>query len=159
MFFPYTPLEPRDVLFGGGTSPSCLFKQIKGEKMCYVDFISLYPYVQKRGKYPAGHPQILINDECGSVNVKDIFGLIKCNILPPRNLYFTVLTVCVHEKLFPLCYTCAAANNLERCDHSENQRSIMGTWTSIEINKAIEKGYPILNIYEIFHYSKQFKNM
>ena len=90
-FFPFTPLEPREVLFGGRTSPACLFKKIKeNEKILYVEFTSLYPFVQKTNKFPTGQPKIYINDECSNVDLKEMFGLIKCKILPPSNFYFPV---------------------------------------------------------------------
>ena len=48
-FLPFIPLEPRDALYGGRTSPACLFKKTnENEKIFYIDFTSLYPYVQKK---------------------------------------------------------------------------------------------------------------
>ena len=108
-FFPFTPLEPRDALYGGRTSPACLFKEVREkEKNFYIDFTSLYPFVQKSKKFPTSHPQIYIKDECQQIDIKTMFGLVKCRILPPRNLYFPVLP--------PLLYLCV--NNLFRCLHS-----------------------------------------
>ena len=47
-FYAFTPLEPRDSLYGGRTSPVCLYKEVKeNEKIFYIDFTSLYPFVQK----------------------------------------------------------------------------------------------------------------
>ena len=52
LFPPFTPLEPRDSVYGGRTSPACLFKNVEeNEKTFYVDFTSLYPYVQKSKKF------------------------------------------------------------------------------------------------------------
>ena len=31
---------------------------------------------------------------------------------------------------------------------------IIGTWTTDEVNKAIPKGYQILNVYEVWHFNK-----
>ena len=51
----------------------------------------------------------------------------------------------------------------EKCKHSDEQRVLVGTWPTIEINKAIEKGYKLLKIYELEHFEKTstkiFKNM
>ena len=42
----------------------------------------------------------------------------------------------------------------EKCKHSDEQRVLVGTWPTIEINKAIEKGYKLLKIYELEHFEK-----
>ena len=43
------PLNPRDVLSGGRTNAIALYYKGVGD---YVDFTSLYPYVQKYGIFP-----------------------------------------------------------------------------------------------------------
>ncbi len=40
------------------------------------------------------------------------------------------------------------------CRHSEEERSFWGTFTTIEVQKAIEKGYRILKIHEIWHFKE-----
>ncbi|XP_041361917.1 uncharacterized protein LOC121377886 [Gigantopelta aegis] len=53
-------LKPRDAFFGGRTNACKLHYTIKeGEHIKYVDFTSLYPYVNKYARYPVGHPKIL----------------------------------------------------------------------------------------------------
>lgn len=74
-------------------------------------------------------------------------------ILPPRNLYHPVLPVKVkmdkHEKLLlPLCLECAV-KKYRKCHNTEDERIITGTLSTIEVHKAIEKGYMIEEIYEI----------
>ena len=68
------PLMPRDALYGGRTNASKLFYHCEeGEKIRYLDFTSLYQYVQKTCKYPIGVPLIFTE------NFKDVqsyFGLI-----------------------------------------------------------------------------------
>ena len=59
--------------------------------------------------------------------------------------------------LFPLCFSCAEINNLSKCEHSIEQRCIIGTWTRIEVNEAIKHGNRIIEKYEIYHYSRQEK--
>ena len=157
-FYSFTPLEPRDVLYGGRTSQACLFKKvIENEKILYIDFTSLYPFVQTK-KFPTGHPQIYIKDECEQIDIKNMFGLVKCKILPPSNLYFPVLPIrCEGKSLFPLCYTCASTTCLNNCTHNEDERCLIGTWATVEVNKAIEKGYCMCEIYEIYHFYRQEK--
>ena len=80
-------------------------------------------------------------------------------MLPPRNLYHPVLPqrikVDSYEKLiFTLCKTCAETRNQNECKHTDDKRSFIGTWTTDEVNKAIEKGYKVLRTYEVWHFDK-----
>lgn len=54
--------------------------------------------------------------------------------------------------VFPLCYKCAQLQSLDECNHSVNERCIVGTWTTMEIKKSLEKNYQIIEIYEIWHF-------
>ena len=131
IFF-HTLLEPRDALYGGRTSPACLFKEVtEKEKKNYIDPSSLYPFVQKSKTFPIGHPQIYIKDEHQQIDIKPMFGLVKCRILPPRNLYFPVLPIRYEKKLlFPLCYTCVSTTCLDVCTHDDDdddEQCIIGT--------------------------------
>ena len=38
------------------------------------------------------------------------------------------------------------------CTHSERERAIQGTWCSVELEKALEKGYTILRMHEVWHF-------
>ncbi len=50
-------LNVRDALYGGRTSPSCLYYSVKdGEKIQYIDFTSLYPFVQKKKCFSSRSP-------------------------------------------------------------------------------------------------------
>ena len=152
-----TSLNPRDAFFGGGTNVTKLKYEFKdNEKGRYVDFVSLYPTVQYFKTYPVGHPTKILNPI--SYDNK-WFGFVKCKIDPPRNLYHPVLpvrTMCGKSEklLFPLCRTCAEQQQQTKCEHTEEERAITGTWCTNEINKAIEKGYRITKIYEVWHFEK-----
>ena len=54
--------------------------------------------------------------------------------------------------MFPLCKACADTLNQNPCTHSEQERAILGTWCHVELMKAIEKGYKILKIHEVWHF-------
>ena len=54
--------------------------------------------------------------------------------------------------MFPLCKTCTDTLNQNPCTHSEQERAILGTWCHVELMKAIEKGYEILKIHEVWHF-------
>ncbi|CAC5373323.1 unnamed protein product [Mytilus coruscus] len=43
---------------------------------------------------------------------------------------------------------------MKKCIHSNEERVIVGTWSTIEIDKAIEKGYKLQKIYELEHFEK-----
>ena len=56
--------------------------------------------------------------------------------------------------IFTLCKTCAETSNQSECKHSDNERSLIGTWTTDEVNEAIKKGYKVLEVYEVWHFDK-----
>ena len=54
------PLELREAFFGGRTGAVSLYHRVTGdEQIRYVDVTSEYPWVNKNGVYPVGHPVIL----------------------------------------------------------------------------------------------------
>ena len=151
------PLNPRDAFYGGRTNATKLLYKFK-ENECgrYVDFCSLYPTVQYYQKYPIGHPTKIHNPEKYD---KSWYGLIKCKVVPPRKLYHPVLPqrikVDSYEKLvFTLCKTCAETRNQNKCKHTDTQRSFIGTWTTDEVSKALEKDYKVLETYEVWNFDK-----
>ena len=151
------PLNPRDSFYGGRTNATKLLYKFK-ENECghYVDFYSLYPTVQYYQNYPISYPTKIHNPE---KYCKSWYGLIKCKVVPPRKLYHPVLPQRIkldsYEKLvFTLCKTCAEMRNQNKCQHTDTQRSFIGTWTTDEVSKALEKGYKILRIYEVWHFAK-----
>ena len=115
-----------------------------------IDFhCSLYPSVLKYEKYPVGHPVVVTRD---FQSPEQYFGIMKCKILGPRKLLFPVLPVRCNGKLkFPLCRTCAEKEE-HPCKCIDDQRAFTGTWCIQEILKALEKGYTMLKIYEVYHW-------
>ena len=148
------PLKPRDSLFGGRTNAFKLYYKAKpGEKIKYYDITSLYPAVQKQESYPIGHPEIILNPQ--STQIDSYFGLIKCAVLPPRKLFAPVLPARINNKLvFALCNECAI-NRDQLCKHPDRLRVLTGTWTTPELKKAVEKGYVIKKIFEVWHWKEK----
>lgn len=153
-------LNPRDAFYGGrtGNVVSC-YEAAPNERIRYVDICSLYPYICKNGRFPLGHPTLYIGEECqkltGSENdLSNVEGLVKCTVLPPRNLYHPVLPVRMHARLmFPLCRTCCETLSTRPCKHEdERKREFTGTWVSCELQKAVSLGYNVLKIQEIWQY-------
>lgn len=107
------------------------------KKLKYYDFTSLYPWVNKDGKYPVGHPEII--SQPGHTDINQYFGIAKCTVLPPEKLSHPVLPLRQNNKLtFPLCTACVQEemNKLKKklldrswiCTHNDQQRQILGTW-------------------------------
>jgi hypothetical protein len=152
------PLQPREAFFGGRTNAAKLFHKCEnGERIKYVDFTSLYPWCNKSTRMVVGHPEIITE------NFEDIsayFGLIKCTVLPPRGLFHPVLPYRTPGKLtFPLCKACVDTTNQNTCTHTDSERAILGTWCHIELLKALEKGYQILQLHEVWHFPKQSEEL
>lgn len=106
---------------------------------------------QSKKPYPLRHPVIIHND----FDMLDkYFGFVKCSVLPPRGLYHPILPFRCHNKLmFPLCAACAVEENQETvCGHSDAERQLDGVWVSFELEKAVEKGYKIISICEVWHF-------
>jgi hypothetical protein len=125
--------------YGGRTEAFTLFQ--KDQDISYVDATSLYPYINKTGKIPIGHPEIVTE---GFTDIQQYEGLIKCKILPPRGLYIPVLPVKMNKKLLAT----------ETCQHNDEERSLTGTWVTDELKKALEKGYVVQRIYEVWHFDE-----
>ncbi|CAH1995991.1 unnamed protein product [Acanthoscelides obtectus] len=86
-------------------------------------------------------------------SLSQMSGLIKCQILPNQNLYHPVLPSKMNNKLmFFNCQKCGEDFVREECQHSIQERSLKGTWVIEEVLKAIEKGYQIIETYEIWEY-------
>ena len=92
-------------------------------------------------------------------------------MVPPKGLCHPVLPQCikvVHEEeegkknksiayeklIFTLCKACAEKTHQNECEHTDDERSFIGTWTTDEVNKAIKKGYKVLRTYEVWHFDK-----
>lgn len=144
-------LDPREALFGGRTNAIQLYyKQKLDEKISYLDFTSLYPYINKTKTYMTCMPEIITRDFS---DVHDYFGFIKCVILPPRGLRHPVLPHRIGGKLlFPLCNACAEVGLTRDCMCTDEERSLKGTWATVEVQKALELKYKILKIYEVWNY-------
>ena len=155
------PLKPREAFCGGRTNAVKLYHHITpGQKIHYIDVTSLYPWVNKTCVYPKGHPTIL--SQPGHTNIHQYFGLIQCQVLPPRELYHPVLPYRHDDKLlFPLCARCVeeemAKPLLDRsyhCPHTDEERTLTSTWCSPELVKAVELGYQVQYIHEVWYFEE-----
>jgi hypothetical protein len=103
-------------------------------------------------KYPVGHPEIILSD---FKDLSEYFGIVKCTVLPPRDLYIPVLPMHAgptKKLLFPVCRSCAEAFDDEKCEHTDEQRAIQGTWFTEELKLALEKGYKLIAVHSVWHF-------
>lgn len=155
------PFDLRNALFGGRTEAFKLLEEVdlaKGESIHYMDVTSLYPSRMAKCEFPLGHPKVLTD-----VPVADIRkhkGLIHLKILPTRNSHIPFLPSHVVTKsgftklVYTNCSQCARECNfeLDSCQHTEEERALVGVYTSHELGPALAAGYIPLKIYEIWHY-------
>ncbi len=71
--------EPRHILFSR--------KKTDTECIKYYDVTSLYPFINKTGKVPLGHPEIITENFS---NIDAYEGIIKCKVIPPKGLFIPV---------------------------------------------------------------------
>ena len=131
------------------------YKARENETIQYVDVMSLYPCICKYFKFPVGHPIIYVGDACKDIACLRMDGFIKCSIVAPENLYHPFLPFrCNNKLMFCLCRTCVRTSpSVEECVHTRNEdRALTGTWVMVEVRLAVEKGYRILEIYEVYEY-------
>ena len=155
------PLNPRDAFCGGRTNAVKLYHHVTpSQQIHYIDVTSLYPWVNKTCVYPKGHPRVIFNP--GHTDITKYFGLVQCKVLPPRHLYHPVLPYRHDSKLlFPLCAACVEQEMVKRpldrcaeCVHTDEQRALTGTWCTPELSKAVDLGYDIQYIYEVWHFDE-----
>jgi hypothetical protein len=152
----------KESFFGGRTNNIkfyCDVASSQDSRILYYDFRSLYPTVLKYNSFPVGHP-IVINENLEDNDISKFYGFVKCIVIPPEQLRIPVLPVRINKKLiFPLCYKCAEMKNPQSCAHSELERQLIGTWTTIELQYALRRGYKIKTIIEVYHYSENTKEL
>ena len=133
------PLNPRDAYYGGRTNSYHMYYKCTGsEKIGYYDITSMYPYcMQANFTYPVGEPIVLRPDdpENQPLPIEDLFGIMKCTVTAPNNLYFGILPSrsSTGKVTFPLT-------------------TMTGTWTHMELQKAVAYGYKISEIFEQHHF-------
>ncbi|KAB0795419.1 hypothetical protein PPYR_12258, partial [Photinus pyralis] len=63
-----------------------------------------------------------------------------------------------NKLMFVLCRACSESFNQGQCEHNDNERALTGTWVIDEVRKSVEKGYKILETYEIWEYRTEQYN-
>ena len=88
-------------------------------------------------------------------DISHYFGIAKIKFYSQK----AYITLCFHKKingklLFTLCSTCAEQQTQKTCTCSDDKRCLIGTWCTPEIQKAVEKGYVVKKVYEIYHWDE-----
>jgi hypothetical protein len=134
----------RSFFFGGKTE---VFKPYydcqPGEEIKYIDVCSLYPYVCAMKELPMGFPQILHSN-------------IDKNRLHPSSTqpywgYAQILIECPCQELIGLLPSRDTKTKRLQFDLFTK----MGIWHTEEIYFAIQHGYKILHIYQVYHWEKE----
>lgn len=186
-------VDPRKAIFGGRMDcnriiydcvpvegeeePSVeLPKEMLNKKhIRYIDVTSLYPWVNKNGVYPTGHPEIICSGQLKldmeTLPIEDrYFGLVYCRVLPPQSLFHPVLPHRIkvgpqesasYKLFFTLCRTCAEEFNtvINGCTHDEYERSFEGIYTTTELDVAIREGYRVPQVFEVWNYHNRHKGL
>ena len=112
----------------------------------------MYPYINRNGRMPIGHPRSILNEQFDSTKH---YGLFYGLVLPPQDLRYPVLPLRSHGKLiFALCFSCADSRQQTECHHSAKERAIEGTWCTPELAFALTKGYTVLKTYELWQFDE-----
>ena len=110
--------------------------------------------VLKNDVFPVGKPEVIVDP--GTTDISQFFGLIKAKVRPPRGLYHPCLPHRVNGKLmFPLCGKCARENRKGKCRCTEEERYLVGEWTTVDLEDAVSIGYQIIHIYEVYHFKER----
>jgi len=154
------PLNTREAFFGGRTNAFSLYHSVQdGEKIEYVDFTSLYPYINKTGRYPVGHPAKILNPSLALLYSRKYFGMAKVRVVPPKNLFHPVLPARINGKLmFVLCKSCALLQT-SKCTHTRAERALEGVWCTPELYKAMDMGYEVSHVMEVHHFEKSTRGL
>lgn len=113
----------------------------------------------KNCRFPTGAPKVLTAEEIDEVlpwrQAADnpYMGILKVRVVAPRALRRPLLpyrTESSGRLVFPLCARCAEeCNQTRRCRHSEERRAWVAPYTHCELNKALELGYVVTNVFEV----------
>ena len=109
--------------------------------------------MNKHDAYPIGHPKIILSH---FKDVKEYFGIVKCTIKAPDSILFPVLPARINGKLvFSLCKKCSHEKMQTYCEHVGAERQMEGTWCTPELHDAIDHGYEVVKIQEVWHWDRQ----
>jgi hypothetical protein len=140
-------MRMRDFFYGGRTEVFAAFcdtTKMPGWEINYIDVVSEYPFVCSHRKMPVGVPKCMIGKaidktRLSATHPQSYFGFVRCRVLPNKNDLIAIL---------PARRTIDGDTKL-MFDLEEKE----GCWHTELIYLALEHGYKILDIYEVWHWS------
>ena len=161
-YFKYRPptLNIRSALYGGRCEVYSVYNDMlkAGKKGRAYDIVSLYPSVMASELFPVGKPELINRQDITQpFQISNYFGVISCEVQPPAQLHVPVLPYKNKSgKLtFPLCRECADMLLLKCTHYGEKCRNLFGAWTTVELKLALEEGYKIIDVFQIYHFSEK----
>ncbi|KAL3075850.1 hypothetical protein niasHT_032053 [Heterodera trifolii] len=162
------PLDPRnDALRGGRTEPFKLHHVCSDdEEILCIDIVSLYPHVMKANRFPVGNPRVVTREVLlhpptaplpwTSPENNSFRGLLLVRVLAPRNIRVPLLGYRTKDGrfTFPLCGWCADRRQQRPCRHGDDRRSWVTAYTHVELNKALQLGYVVTDLFEVWDYDE-----
>ena len=61
--------------------------------------------------------------------------------------------------MFALCQTCAETLIQTPCEHTDEERTLTGTWVSLELDLARERGYQVVKIHEVWDFDQKSQTL
>ena len=141
-------MKERDMFYGGRTevfSPYVNVDFFPNMNIHYYDVCSLYPYVCAFKTLPTGTPEHIFGTRIQRERLVNIhhpnpyFGYVRCMVIPNRKCFLGLLPKrdpMTGRLEFPLT-------------------PMMGSWGTEELRIAIEQGYIIEDIYEVYHWNEE----
>ena len=128
----------REAFFGGRTEVFVSYYETKeGEKIHYLDFTSLYSYINKYGIYPVGHPRTLKNPTVSDIRNPKGLGIYCVDVDCPQDLK----TPCLPERIDgKLMYTLLSKKKK--------------TFSNLELQVALRLGYTITKVHSGIHWDR-----
>ena len=141
-------MKERDMFYGGRTevfSPYVNADFYPDDDLQYHDVCSLYPYVCAFKTLPTGNPEHICGARIDKDRILDLchpspyFGYVRAHVTPRPRCMIGLLP-----------YRCPNSGRLEF-----PLRPMTGSWGTEELRIAIENGYKVDEIYEVYHWSEE----
>lgn len=141
-------MKERDMFYGGRTevfSPYINGDFYPEDDLQYHDVCSLYPFVCAFKTLPTGNPEHICGSHIDKGRILDLchpspyFGYVRAHVTPHPKCLIGLLP-----------YRCPNSGRLEF-----PLRPMTGSWGTEELRIAIENGYKVDEIYEVYHWSEE----
>lgn len=119
----------------------------------------------KVNPFPVGNPQVLTRETLlqpptaplpwTSPDANTFRGILLVRVLAPPNMRLPLLGFRTRDGrfTFPLCAKCAQQRQQRPCRHTDMDRSWVAAYTHVELNKALQLGYRVIDLFEVVVFS------